>query len=287
MSGRQLGLPSPPEAIGSRLLPARSEGELGLAFKRRAESTVIDRLLQSGCLKARFPRPDSPGTLDTVLLNTAGGLTGGDRLQIKIRWAAGTRATVTSQAAEKIYRSAFDVTRISTELEIDAGAVGEWLPQETILFDRAAFDRDTRVKLAPDAVFTGLEAMVLGRTAMGESVTHGRFRDAWRIWRDGILIYADAVELRGPIAERLRRRAVTGGAVAFASLLHAGPDAETRLDAVRTALVDAAGLAAASAWNGVRAVLLIAATGATLRHDLLRVLAALRDGRTVPRMWQC
>jgi len=264
---------------------ARSEGSLRLTLKRRGALTVIDRLFASGCLKARFAAPDLRHAGDAVLINTAGGLTGGDALDIAIRWGAETRGTVTTQAAEKIYRSTGGAARVSTTLEIDLGAYGEWLPQETILFDRAALDRDIAVSLAGDAAFLGLESIVLGRQAMGEAVALGRWRDAWRIWRDGKLIYADVLKMEGAIADLLKRRAIAQGAIAFASLLSVGPDSAARRDALRAALSESESCAASS-WNGLLAVRLAARDGAALRRLVLRTLAILRPGQPMPRSWQ-
>jgi urease accessory protein len=263
---------------------ARSEGSLRLALKRRGDLTVVDRLFQSGCLKARFAATDLRRAGDVVLINTAGGLTGGDGLDIEIAWREGSRGTVTSQAAEKIYRSSGGVARVTTTLDVAAGACAEWLPQETILFDRAALDRDIAVRLAGDAGFLGLEAVVLGRSAMKENVIAGQWRDAWRVWRDGKLIYADAVELAGEIASLIPRKAVARGMIAFATLLWIGEAPLAKRDAIREALGDSDGCAA-SAWNGLLAVRLVAADGATLRRHILRALAILRPGKAPPPLW--
>jgi urease accessory protein len=264
---------------------ARSVGSLRLTLKRRGEITVVERLFQSGCLKARFAATDLRRAGDTVLINTAGGMTGGDALDIEISWRPGTRGTITSQAAEKIYRSLAGAARVTTTLDVASGACAEWLPQETILFDRAALDRDIAVRLARDASFLGLEAVVLGRSAMGESVVEGQWRDAWRIWRDGRLIYADAIELNGHIAESLKKPAIARGAIAFATLLWVGDETQAKRDAIRAGFGESEGCAASS-WNGLLAVRFAAADGASLRRRILGALAILRPGQAAPPLWQ-
>jgi urease accessory protein len=264
----------------------RSEGCVRLSFKRRGDLTVVDRLFQSGCLKARFATPDPRVSGDAILINTAGGLTGGDSLDIDIRWGSETVCTVAGQAAEKIYRSIGGAARVTTTLELAAGARGEWLPQESILFDRAALDRDIAVKLSADATFLGLEAVVLGRQARGEALTEGLWRDAWRIWRDGKFIYADVQALTGGIADKLGHRAIAQGAIAFATLLWVGPDTLPLRDRLRTALSEDQGCAA-SAWNGLLALRFMAADGATLRRSILKALTILRPGRPPPPLWHC
>jgi len=283
--GAMTGGPVPAGPAEARV--PRSEGCLRVAFKRRGDATVLDSLFQSGCLKARLLRSGAGTEAEAVLLNTAGGLTGGDRLAQAFAWGEGARAVVTTQACEKIYRAADGVARVTTTLDVAPGAVAEWLPQETIIYDRAGLDRDLAVRLGVGAVFTGVEAMVLGRTAMGEAVRRGDIRDGWRLWRGGRLVYADALRLKGDIACLLARAPATQGAIAFASVLHAGPAAETARDAVRDLLDDNSCAAAASAWNGLLAVRFVAHDNRSLRRGLVAVLNGLRAGRAMPRVWQC
>ena len=163
----------------------------------------------------------------------------------------------------------------------------EWLPQETILFDRCALDRWLDIELAPDAWFLGVEAIVFGRTAMGEQVGHANFRDTIRIRRDGRLLLHDAVRIQGEVAARLARPAIGGGACAMATLLHVAPDAEAALDGLRDALADAPGEWGASAWDGMLVARFLAADGASLRQAVVTGLQALRGERPLPRVWLC
>lgn len=265
---------------------ARAEGNLALSFKRRGTVTTLDTLYQQGCAKARFPRQETGALMTAVTLNTSGGLTGGDRISTTVDWGAGAQATVAAQAAERGYRSIGDVpARVATSLSVESGAMAEWLPQETILFDGSDLSRDLQVDIAGDGWFLGVESVVFGRTARGESVRGGRFRDAWRLRRDGRLIYADVTALEGDMQAMLDRRAGGQGARAAAQILHVAPDAPARLDAVREALEGEA-MAGASAWDGLLAIRLLAPTGADLRRLVARALAPLRAGRPLPRVWQ-
>jgi urease accessory protein len=266
---------------------ARARGRLDLGFKRRGAETVLDTLFQEGCAKARFPRQEGGALPGAVLLNTAGGLTGGDRLVQSVRWGDGTAATVAGQAAERIYRSLGDAAVIETKLAVGAGALAEWLPQETILFDRARLDRDLQIDLQADAEFLGIEAIVFGRAAMGETVRQGTLRDAWRIRRDGRLVYADALAVDGNPAAALDRPGLGRGARAVATLLFVAPAAASLIDPLRAALAGAQGLAGASAWNGLLVARFTAPDGAVLRRDLISALDVLRAGRPLPRVWQC
>lgn len=267
---------------------ARSRGAVRVGFKRFGERTVFDDLYQSGCLRLRMPRRHAGDIAEGVIINTSGGLTGGDRIDFAARWGRGAAVCVCSQAAEKIYRALAGEARISNRLDVAEGSEAEWLPQETILFNGAALDRRLDVHVEARSTFLGLEGMVLGRTAMREEVTSGRIRDAWRIFRDGKLIYADVFRLEGNIAARLDRAALGAGARAFATIIFAAQTiAEDLLENLREALKRARGRAAASLWNGILAARFLAPEGETLRHDVVLALNVLRNGRALPRVWQC
>jgi urease accessory protein len=263
----------------------RSEGTLDISFRTREGRTRIDRAYQAGCLRMRLVDEDAQPR--AVLINTAGGIAEGDRLDQAIAWQEGTIATVTTQAAEKIYRALATGCAISNRLTVARGAHAEWLPQETILFDAFRLRREARIVLAEDVTFLGVEAIVLGRAAMGETVRRGSLRDRMRIWRNGRLIYADALALDGDVATLMDRSAIGDGARAMAVIVHASDEAEALRDPVREALADASGLAAASCWNGLLAVRLLAPDGETLRHDVALALSVLRGGRPLPRVWRC
>lgn len=265
----------------------RAQGALRLSFKRRGDATVLDGLRQEGCLKARFPRMEHGAWAGAVTLNSSGGVAGGDALDITVAAGLGTRATVASQAAERFYRALPGTApaRVSTMLRVAPGAALEWLPQESILFDRCALRRRLLVDLAGDAWFLGVELLVFGRTAMGEAVRDAFVRDRVELRRDGRLLLHDAIRFDGPAQAVLDRRATGGAARGVATLIHAAPDAEARLDALRGAL--AGHDAGASAWDGLLVARIVAADGACLRAAVVAGLAVLRAGRPLPRVWLC
>lgn len=265
----------------------RARGEVRARFTRVAERTAAARLYAGGGLRLRCPtvgpglRPDCEG----VLINTGGGMVGGDTAQLAFEVGAGAAVTLTTQSAEKIYRSTGTPTRVTTSLTLDAGALCEWLPQETILYDRADFHRRLDVAMADDARLLLVESLVFGRLAMGEVMASGTVRDRWRIRRGGRLVYAEATNLGDAPAAILDRDALGGGARATATLLLVAPDAEARLDAVRATLEGAPCPAAASAWDGLLLARLLSPSPAALRAVIIALLATLR-GRAAPRVWQ-
>jgi urease accessory protein len=257
-----------------------------LAFAHTGGRTALAGLHQSGAARVRFPKPVAGEVPEAVLLNTAGGLTGGDRIGIGVTLDASCAATVTSAAAEKIYRSREGDTEIRVRLDAGDNACLTWLPQPTILFDRARLDRRTDVALSGSATFLAVETLIFGRAAMGEDVRCGAVRDAWRLRRDGRLVFADTFLADGPIADVLNRAATLDGARAAALLLYAAPDAAARLDEVRSLLAPATSAAGASTWNGLIVVRAAARDGRTLQKDLEPLIAGLAR-RPLPRVWRC
>jgi urease accessory protein len=263
----------------------RAFGELAVSLKQRGKCSVLDELRQAGCLKARFPRPDDAAWLHVVTLNTSGGVAGGDVLDIAIAVGAKSRATIASQAAERFYRAlpGSAASSVRTRIAVAGGGAAEWLPQETILFDRCAVRRHLRVELAADAWFLGVESLVFGRAAMGEVVEQASLRDVIEVRRGGRLLLHDAIRLEGEVAATLQRSAIADGARAVATIVHVGPDAEAALDSVRAASPKCN----ASAWDGMLIVRMLAADSASLRSAVIAVLAVLREGRPLPRVWLC
>lgn len=260
----------------------RAVGRIALSVRHVAGASRPERVHEAGMLRVRFPNGARRDTLDAVIVNTAGGLAGGDRAEIAMTAAAQAQLTVTTAAAEKIYRSLGPQTQIAVKLEAAAGAALAWLPQETILFDRMRLRRTIDVALVRDSNLLMVEAVVFGRSAMGERVAAGSFVDRWRVRVDGALVFADAIRLDGEIAELLERRAAAGGGVAVATVLKIPGDDQT-VAAVRAVESTCAGEVGVSTWNGLMIGRLVAPTDAALRGDLLRVLTAL--GIAPPRLW--
>jgi urease accessory protein len=265
----------------------RAVGELRVVVKRLGPETVLDELRQAGCLKARFPRRIVPNWMDVVTLNTGGGVAGGDRLDLSFVVGSGGQTTIAAQAAERFYRTlAADApSRVRTRLTIEAGGALEWLPQETILFDRCALDRRLEVDMAEDARFLGVETLVFGRTAMGERVHQGLLRDLIRVRRGNELLLHDAIRMEGEIDIALQRTAVAAGARVISTVVYVAPDAAGKLDASRAALGTAE--AGASVWNGMLVARVLGADNASVRAAVIAVLDVLREARPLPRAWLC
>ncbi len=217
-----------------------ASGRAEIEFVDAGGCTRLAHLYQSDPLRILFPNT-GPGEPETgTLVTTSGGLVGGDNLSIKVRCGAGAVGRIVGQAAEKIYRSAGDDVRIEMSLIAEQGSWLEWLPQETIIFDAARLRRHTVLEVAPGARLLAGEIIVLGRTAMGESVNGGLVHEAWDVRRDDRLVWADAVHLDDDLPTTLAANAGLNGAHAFASIVFVGDDAESALPFARELLPDGA-----------------------------------------------
>jgi urease accessory protein len=255
----------------------RAVGRLALTLTHDGRRSRRSRVYEDGPLRARFPNGPA---LETVIINTAGGIAGGDHFNFDIDVGEGADLTATTAAAEKVYRAIDTPARIDVRLSVAPGGKLVWLPQETILFQEARLRRTVEIDLAAEASLLFVEAVVFGRTAMAESVTDGELCDRWRVRRSGELIFADTMRLKGAIGVSLGRAAVAAGHCAVATILAVPADADA-LDRARG--LSFRGQLGISAWNGFMLARLVAPNGAALRGDLQTLLAALHG--SPPRLW--
>lgn len=265
----------------------RASGRARVRFVARDGATRLADLEQSGSAKARLPRVHDPVPV-AVFLNTAGGLTGGDRMEFVAEVGPGAAAVATSQAAERIYRSPEGPARVENLLRVAAGGRLDWLPQETIVFDRAELVRSFSADLEGDAALLALESVVVGRQAMGEDVRALAFRDRWRIRRDGRLVFADETRISGDATDILSGPATAAGGRAFATLVDCRPGAAEDLARARDLLAPLQDelRCGASALPDCLVLRFVAQTGQALRQGLVGFLEAWR-GTPLPRPWSC
>jgi urease accessory protein len=262
----------------SRLQRARGEGRI--ATQLLDGRTRLKTFYQEGAAKIRLPHTHDD-SLQAVLINTAGGLCGGDDIRWTADAAPGARLVLTSQACERVYRSTGEDARLTSRLTVAAGARLDWLPQETILYEGGRLNRTLEVDLAGDATFCAVEAVILGREAMGEAARGACLRDRWRIRRDGRLVHAEATTLSADPTGR-DSLSLLAGARAFATILYVGADAERRLDPVRALLAGHSGASVIGERLVVRAT---AGSGLALRRMNAPIVATLSTAGALPRLW--
>jgi len=260
----------------------RAEGAVAFDVHQVEGVTRRRRLHESGSLRVRFPSPEAEG-LSAVFVNTAGGVAGGDRFDIEIATGEGSRLAVTTAAAEKVYRAAGPPSQLNIALKLAAGSHLAWLPQETILFDRAQVLRRIDIDLAPGASLLLCEIVVFGRAAMGERMLSGQFVDRWRLRRGGRLVFAETVRLDGDIGAKLGQPAIANGGVAVGTALIA-PGDEALVERIRALSESFGGEVGISCWNGFAMARFCAQDAARLRADMMAVLGCA-SGATLPRLW--
>lgn len=262
------------------LLP-RAAGQVRLRTKKTERGTALDTLFQKGALKAVFPHGPN---FTAVMVNTSGGVTGGDRFHLTASAGPGSQLTLTTQAAERAYKALpGEVGKVRTQLAADAGSRLWWLPQETILFDGANFARHLRCDLDACATALLVEPLILGRAAMGETRVHGCMSEQIDILRDGALIYRDAWKLDGDLTAHFLRPGIGKGATAMASLVLIGPGAETLLEPLREHLADAG--SASLREQDLLVARVLARDGYALRKRLVPALSFLTQN-TMPTCWR-
>jgi urease accessory protein len=260
----------------------RAQGSVTFDVRLVEGVTRRRQLHESGSLRVRFPSPEAEG-LSAVFVNTAGGVAGGDRFDIDIAAGEGSRLTLTTAAAEKIYRAESNPAQLNISLKAAAGAHLGWLPQETILFDRARVSRRIDIDLAETASLLLCEIVVFGRAAMGERMQSGEFVDRWRIRRGGRLVFAETIRLDGDIGSKLASPAIAKGGVAIGTALIV-PGDEALVERIRTLSETFGGEVGISAWNGFAMARFCAQDAARLRADMMAVLGRA-SGSALPRLW--
>jgi len=266
---------------------------LSIACDSSGASRLRDLYQRAPC-RMLFPDVAPGEPVQAVLLTTSGGLTGGDRTHVEFNVGVNARATLTTQAAEKLYRALPGAAAVECAVVLTAGADAwaEWLAQETILFNGARLRRSFSADLAPGSRMLAVESIVFGREAMGEDLRVGMLHDSWRIRRAGRLVWADAVRLEGDIAALRLRPFGFGAALACATVVYAAQDAGELLEPVRALLAAGPDESGVTLLDGLLIIRLLDSDSPRLRARVAGVAGLIRHtaagvSRTLPRVWHC
>ena len=257
----------------------RARGSIDLAFKKQQ----IARMYQSGSSKILLPKTYTP-LKEAVLINTAGGITGGDKFEIKLNIAS-SKIVATTQTAERLYNSIGTAAKVDIHLTIDEVSTLHWLPQETIVFDGASIDRDIRLDMATGSEVIFLETIVFGRHAMGEIVERGYFQDNWRFYKDGVLFHAEVVQLDGSICKLLKQVAGGNGATSLSTIILAGTNIEHKKNKISPFVNCLKSTVGISFWENKLVIRMLNADPSILRGEINFLLNELRE-QPLPRVWQ-
>jgi urease accessory protein len=270
----------------------RADGCGRLVLSGSEDGTRIEDVFEQSPIRIMFPRTGSRPVEEAVIVNTGGGVAGGDRLECSVAALTGASIAVTSQAAEKVYRALDEPAHVVTRLKAQGSAKLAWLPQETIVFNQARLYRTTEIELFSGTELLALEWLVLGRAAHGEVVVGGNIIDSWRVKRDGRLIWADSLRIADEVFPHLNRKALLANGKALATLIYFGPYLEKRLDFLREIIPSLGCNCAATLVSGLIVVRFAAEESSDLKLALRSFLEQFGPEFgcgpfRVPKMWSC
>jgi urease accessory protein len=261
----------------------RVNGGIRVLFRKQGQRTCLFDCEERDGYKIRFPKGSQ--ACEGVIINTGGGVAGGDVVAHEVTLGEAASVTLTTQASERIYRSNGSPTQIDVGLTLGCGASLAWLPQETILYEKSNITRCFEIGMASDASLLMVEIAVFGRKEMGETITNGRYVDRWRIRREGRVAFAENVRLEGDLNAALQRPAIGDGARVMGTIIHVSPDAMDKLVTVRNAISGATSRIAASAWNGLLCIRCLGQELEAMRQDISLAVFALQQ-QSMPKVWR-
>ena len=270
----------------------RAKGACQIVVAGSVNGTRILDLYQKSPIRVLFPRTGEGLAQEAVLVNTSGGVAGGDDLETSVTALSGACITVTTQAAERIYRALDESAHVTTRLYVGNAAKLGWIPQETIVFDRARLSRRTEIEISPGSELLAVESLVLGRRARGEKLLAGAINDTWHVKKSGRLCWADTFRVTDEVFSHLSRQALLWNSTALATLLYFGPDLEKRLELIRAQSVSFDCQCGATLVGGMVVARLAARSSFELRAALRDLLQELGKETApgpfhVPKMWSC
>jgi urease accessory protein len=270
----------------------RAEGACRIVAGGSGNGTRIMDVYQKSPIRVLFPRTGDERAQEAVLVNTSGGVAGGDRLHLSVTALSGASIAVTTQAAEKIYRALNESADITTTLNVSNAAKLAWLPQETIVFNRARLCRRTEIEISPGSELLALEWLVLGRAAYGEKLSAATIIDTWHVRKDGRLYWGDTFRLTDDVFPHLSRKALLWDSIALGTLLYFGPELGERLQLFRAQSVSFDCQFGATMVGGMVVARLAARSSFELKAALRNLLQELGKELApgpfgVPKMWSC
>ena len=270
----------------------RTEGTCRIVVGGSGKGTRIMDVYQKSPIRVLFPRTGNDRAQEAVLVNTSGGVAGGDRLQSSVTALSGASIAVTTQAAEKIYRALDESAQITTTLNVGTSGKLAWLPQETIVFNRARVCRRMEIEISPGSELLALEWLVLGRAAHGEKLSAGNIIDTWHVKKNGRLHWGDSFRVTDDVFPHLSRKALLSDSTALATLLYFGPGLEGLLQLIRAHCVSFDCHCGATLVGGMVVARLAASSSFELKAALRNLLQELGEELAPgpfrePKMWSC
>lgn len=266
------------------------QARLALEYTRQGGRTTLTGREHSGPLvvqKALYPEGEA--VCHGIVLHPPGGIAGGDALRLELKLGAGAAALLTTPGAGKWYKSAGRQASLAQEFELGRGAVLEWLPQPSIVFDAARADARTAIRLDEDALYMGWEITCMGRTASGERFGSGELRQRTELWQQGRRLWCEYARLAGDDPMLASAAGLNGGTVS-ATLIAAGREISKDLLEQCRGVAPGDGQAGVTALPRVLLARYLGASSEAAMHYFIALWQVLRPalaGRAAvaPRIW--
>jgi urease accessory protein len=136
------------------------------------------------------------------IMNTSPGLLAGDELNLSVHLAANTNFYLSDQSATKVHPMPQIATKavINYQIEVDAGATWEFVPEPIILYTDSALEQNMQIKVHPTAKLFLSEIILPGRLARGESYQFRYYFNRLQVTDlTGKLLFTDAMRLEGKL----------------------------------------------------------------------------------------
>lgn len=263
----------------------RATGRIILNVVSKSGQTICDNIHQSGAARVRFPL-GLDHTPEAVLINTSGGMTDGDQFTVNVNVKEDAQIRVTSQANEKIYRSRGDYSIIDTKIEVANKAKLHWLPQETIIFNGGRLRRKADIDLHKGSELIAVEAIILGRSAMNETVLKGEIQEEWCVKLDNKLHFIDRTHLGPNIHSTFKALSIGQGFGALATILIFGENSTIWVRKLKELEGGDDAFIGVSELGQLSLLRVLSRDGASLRETLLSVLNIINP-QIIPRVWAC
>ena len=264
---------------------------LRLDYIFSAGRTCLSRKTHTGPLAVQKSLyPEGQAVCHTLILHPPGGIVGNDALDIGVKLSAQSQALITTPGAAKWYRYTGAAATQRLAVSVDAGAMLEWLPQETIMFNGAIAKLHAAIDLAEGGNYLGWDILCLGRIAAGEKFDAGELRRTTDISIAGELLWSDRCRLGGGSA-LLESPVALAGAPVSGIMIAAGKNIPAELLArCRTVTVEAPARAGISAMPNILVARYVGHSCERARRYFTALWLELRPflaGRAavLPRIW--
>jgi urease accessory protein len=265
-------------------------GKIDLEFiDTKISKQAVKKVYQYGYSKVRFVNTDNNNT-EAILINTAGGLTSSDIIENDIKMNENSKAVITSQAAEKIYKNISGIVSINTNIEMDKNSFIQWLPQETIIFDQSKTKRKTSVYINKYSKFLGLESVMFGRQLHGEKIKSGFFSDHWKIYLNEKLSFVDKFIVEENFKDKLLNKFIFNNVAFMSTIIFYSEELENNTKDIADFIINKSDTGGFSIINGIGIIKIVDKKPHNIKIKLNNLIQLIQKNvfnynYGLPRIW--